>query len=209
MNALSKELCHYGVIGMHWGVRRYQPYSKDYNGSGKFVGKVKISSEDKTKRFKAIRRATLSGINRSSTKEKYQEAKERKSENRSQLKKEYDFWNKEYKKREKEAKELVKELSDKYGKENVKSIPYKDGTVSGQVFTRKELITRGVLSAILVAGGPIIPGPSAAMAIMVMPSKKTAALNYKVKRQRAEGLPMRTTTEKTINKIQQAIKTQV
>lgn len=37
------ELMHYGVIGMKWGIRRYQPYSQGYDPehSGRFVGTVK------------------------------------------------------------------------------------------------------------------------------------------------------------------------
>lgn len=34
------ELMHYGVLGMHWGIRRYQPYPKT-GPDGKFVGKLK------------------------------------------------------------------------------------------------------------------------------------------------------------------------
>lgn len=45
MNEMIKEAClelmHHGVQGMHWGVRRYQPYGQGYNADhkGRFIGK--------------------------------------------------------------------------------------------------------------------------------------------------------------------------
>lgn len=35
----SEWLAHHGIKGMHWGIRRYQPYPGDYHGDGRFIGK--------------------------------------------------------------------------------------------------------------------------------------------------------------------------
>lgn len=36
----SSNLQHHGILGMHWGIRRFQPYPKGYRGNGKEVGKA-------------------------------------------------------------------------------------------------------------------------------------------------------------------------
>lgn len=65
------DLVHYGILGMHWGIRRYQPYGEggyDPKKKGKYVGKLnpqqkrEYSLSKRENRIKAARATVGAGV---------------------------------------------------------------------------------------------------------------------------------------------------
>lgn len=201
-------LCHYGILGQKWGIRRFQPYPKGYKGAGKETGEAVKRAQGR--RHEAIAKATLAGINLKSSKKQYAKAveqhiikgtKESKTE-ATAAKKNYEYWQKEYGARADIAEKLVKSLQKRHGKTAISDVPYKDSLIHGKVFTKEQLLKKSAIAAALVVTGPIVPGPGAAMAFMAMPSKRVAAKMDKVRSQRESGLNQRGTLEKGLNSAQ-------
>lgn len=55
IDAGSAFLEHHGINGMKWGVRRFQPYPKGYNGTGKEIGDAARKTVDPVKRAEYIK----------------------------------------------------------------------------------------------------------------------------------------------------------
>ena len=113
METWRKELCHHGILGQKWGVRRFQNYDGSYTRRGlEHYGRTKDSYETVKTIRKAIKRATKRGeksiklrdedgreatLNIINPKRTLKAAKQREKEAKVAMNKNYEQLKKDYK----------------------------------------------------------------------------------------------------------------
>lgn len=171
------DLAHYGVIGMKWGVRRYQNKDGSLTKEGKARAKAEYKADNK-EAFEKGQAATIAvRANR------YAQIKERKAKNkyiekpnqrRLQKYKEAEAlrigWDETIRKKTAEAEAHYDSLVSKYGKEAIKTIKKdKRGFVNEPIHTGKDWLVDGLISVGSVALATAVKAP---VALIMFPSSK-------------------------------------
>ena len=176
-NMYENELKHYGILGMHWGIRRYQPYPAAYDGDGKYIGDKALKKKWKSDIREADKKIETAAVQASAA----AQAKHRLIKSSEKLNKKlesdpyaakrstqraevnasadafaFDRLKNAYRKSVQIAKDAVNELKKNYGDVNVRDLKYVT-TKHGDTLLSEEVATPGKFAKAAIKTAAFLP----------------------------------------------------
>lgn len=148
------DIAHYGVLGMKWGIRRYQNKDGSLTPEGKARAKAEYKADNK-KAFELGRKATITGR----ALEKSEKRLDKKPGNEIAIEANKRI-KKEHQQNIAEMKRHYEELVKKYGKEAIRDIAYdrkgrlNENTTTGAELAASAIITLSSIPMIML-GSPV------------------------------------------------------
>ena len=173
------DIAHYGVLGMKWGIRRYQNKDGSLTAEGKARAKTEYKADNK-KAFELGREATIVGKALTKSEKKIKSASYKNIEQRIATNQKLQS---KYNDIVKQIQDHRAELVNKYGKEAVKDIKYgKNGRIAERVLTGKQIAAMSASIPLSVAIGFMTGGTAGMLgfehiANIVMPLLNLSSLS--------------------------------
>lgn len=173
-------LSHHGVLGMHWGIRRYQPYGVGYQRKGGETGKNMGEARTYASAVESYKQKELSAINK-----KYDRKFSKQQERFNKLNESYSKVNKNNtKKIDKIDKKMAKLSSEMYTNRAMKEV--ETSKVMNYTYEDVVMEQRSVMAkkAKQVVIGTIIAGPLAGATVGMLTGTGKQKTSYRTEMER-------------------------